>query len=202
VCAGWLLPLQSAALKSLQDDHGRAKVRRKEPGSSAGSASLCGADTPRPHAAAARAAASNHHHTPTARTQVVAHGKALLGYAVLGPMALLLLAEGVRVSGMLPGGHLIKTVTQSKWVRIPLQVRAERALVWCWAGLGRGMLRVCCMLTPCPATRGQPFSSSARSSAPRVQQPELDPTTQATMKAEFDRGVDKTTSFPVDGARQ
>jgi hypothetical protein len=54
--------------------------------------------------------------------QVLAHGKALLGYTVLGPVALLLLAEAVRVSGVLPGGHEIKTVVQSKWHRINLQV--------------------------------------------------------------------------------
>jgi hypothetical protein len=35
-----------------------------------------------------------------------------------------------------------------------------------------------------------------------LQQPELDPVTQASQKAELDRGVDKTTSFPVDGAWQ
>lgn len=54
--------------------------------------------------------------------QVLAHGKAVLGYTVLGPVALLLLAEAVRVSGVLPGGHEIKTVVQSKWHRINLQV--------------------------------------------------------------------------------
>jgi hypothetical protein len=54
--------------------------------------------------------------------QVLGHGKALLGYTVLGPVALLLVAEAVRVSGVLPGGHQIKTVTQSKWHRINLQV--------------------------------------------------------------------------------
>lgn len=59
--------------------------------------------------------------------QVLAHGKALLGYTVLGPVALLLVVEAVRVSGVLPGGHLIKTVTQSKWHRINLQVRAGKA---------------------------------------------------------------------------
>jgi hypothetical protein len=58
----------------------------------------------------------------TCLLQVLAHGKALLGYTVLGPVALLLLAEAVRVSGVLPGGHEIKTVTQSKWHRINLQV--------------------------------------------------------------------------------
>jgi hypothetical protein len=60
--------------------------------------------------------------------QVLAHGKSLLGYTVLGPVALLLVAESVRVSGLLPGGHLIKTVTQSKWHRVSLQV-CERGTV-------------------------------------------------------------------------
>jgi len=32
-----------------------------------------------------------------------------------------------------------------------------------------------------------------------LQQPELDPVTQAATKAELDRGIDKTTGFPVDG---
>lgn len=54
--------------------------------------------------------------------QVLAHAKYVLGYVVLGPVALLLLADAVRVSGTLPGGHEIKTVTQSKWHRINLQV--------------------------------------------------------------------------------
>eukprot|EP00878_Enallax_costatus_P030322 GHUV01033006.1.p1 GENE.GHUV01033006.1~~GHUV01033006.1.p1 ORF type:complete len:414 (+),score=91.02 GHUV01033006.1:1544-2785(+) len=84
--------------------------------------------------------------------QVLTHAKYVLGYVVLGPVALLLLAEAVRVSGTLPGGHEIKTVTQSKWHRITLQ------------------------------------------------QPDLDVTTQAAAKAELDRGIDKTMSFPMDGA--
>lgn len=53
---------------------------------------------------------------------MLAHGKAVLGYAVLGPVALLLVAEAVRVSAVLPGGHQVKTVTQSRWHRINLQV--------------------------------------------------------------------------------
>jgi hypothetical protein len=56
-------------------------------------------------------------------TQVVTHGKAVLGYVVLGPVGLLLLADSLRVAGLLPGGHEIKTVTQSRWYRINLQVR-------------------------------------------------------------------------------
>lgn len=69
--------------------------------------------------------------------QVLAHGKALLGYTVLGPVALLLVAESVRVSGVLPGGHLIKTVTQSKWHRINLQV-CDRGWVQLVVQHGRG----------------------------------------------------------------
>jgi hypothetical protein len=47
----------------------------------------------------------------------------VLGYVVLGPVGLLLLADSLRVAGLLPGGHEIKTVTQSRWYRISLQVR-------------------------------------------------------------------------------
>ncbi|KAF8060490.1 SAC9 [Scenedesmus sp. PABB004] len=86
------------------------------------------------------------------KVEVLGHGKAVLGYSVLGPVALLLLAEAVRVSAVLPGGHEVKTVTQSRWHRIALQ------------------------------------------------QPELDATSQAAARAELERGVDKTTGFPMDGA--
>jgi hypothetical protein len=46
----------------------------------------------------------------------------VLGYVVLGPVGLLLLAENLRTAAVLPGGHEIKTVTQSRWHRITLQV--------------------------------------------------------------------------------
>jgi hypothetical protein len=59
---------------------------------------------------------------PPLMLQVLGCGKAVLGYVVYGPVALLLMAESVRVSAILPGGHEIKTVTQSKWHRISLQV--------------------------------------------------------------------------------
>lgn len=78
----------------------------------------------------------------------MAHGKALLGYTVLGPVALLLVAESVRVSAVLPGGHQIKTVTQSRWHRINLLVRgmsckaavAAAAVKWQPALFGRVFL--------------------------------------------------------------
>ena len=47
----------------------------------------------------------------------------MLGYVVVGSTALLLIAEKVRVSAVLPGNHQVKTVTVSKWLKIGLQVR-------------------------------------------------------------------------------
>ena len=57
-------------------------------------------------------------------SKVLAAGKYLLGYVVLGTTGLVLLAEKVRVSAVLPGNHEVKTVTTSKWIKIPLQVRS------------------------------------------------------------------------------
>lgn len=71
----------------------------------------------------------------TAGSQVVGAGKHVLGYVVLGTTGLLLLAEKVRVSALLPGNHAVKSVAVSKWYRVPLQVWR----VWsvCW-GVRRG----------------------------------------------------------------
>ena len=55
--------------------------------------------------------------------QVVGTGKHVLGYVVIGPMGLLLLAEKTRVSATLPGNHQVKTIVTSHWHKIPLQVR-------------------------------------------------------------------------------
>eukprot|EP00775_Hariotina_reticulata_P004194 gene4194-4442_t len=71
------------------------------------------------------------------KPEVLGCGKAVLGYVVYGPVALVLVVEAVRVSALLPGGH---------------------------------------------------------------EQPELDMTTQAATKSELDRGIDKVTGFPIDGA--
>lgn len=49
----------------------------------------------------------------------------MLGYVVIGPMGLLLLAEKTRVSATLPGNHQVKTIVTSRWHKIPLQVRIE-----------------------------------------------------------------------------
>jgi len=59
------------------------------------------------------------------KLEPIAQGKAVLGYVVLGPVGLLLIAELARVSATLPGGHEIKTVSQSRWHRIQLQVRGR-----------------------------------------------------------------------------
>ncbi|GAX77587.1 hypothetical protein CEUSTIGMA_g5031.t1 [Chlamydomonas eustigma] len=57
--------------------------------------------------------------------EVMATGKNILGHIVIGNTALLLIAEKVRISATLPGNHVVKTVTVSKWFRIPLQVEPE-----------------------------------------------------------------------------
>jgi hypothetical protein len=44
-----------------------------------------------------------------------------LGYAALNDVALMLLATRVRVAVTLPGGHQIMTVSESQWMRVPLQ---------------------------------------------------------------------------------
>jgi hypothetical protein len=67
----------------------------------------------RPGASAAR---------PRPAAQVVGQGKAILGYTVVGHVALLLLAEKVRVSATLPGHHEVRTATTTRWHRITLQV--------------------------------------------------------------------------------
>ncbi|GMH39713.1 hypothetical protein BSKO_07611 [Bryopsis sp. KO-2023] len=48
-------------------------------------------------------------------------GKSALGYVVVGNTGLLLLAENASVSALLPGGHQIRTVTNTAWYRIPCQ---------------------------------------------------------------------------------
>lgn len=87
--------------------------------------------TPPRRAAAPQAAAQAYLRAPGGRVDELAAGKALLGYAVLGPAALLLVAEQVRASAVLPGGHEVKTVTQSRWTQIALQVSEVG-----WGGVG------------------------------------------------------------------
>eukprot|EP00198_Chlamydomonas_reinhardtii_P010960 XP_001700297.1 predicted protein [Chlamydomonas reinhardtii] len=54
--------------------------------------------------------------------QVLATAPYILGYVVIGPWGLLLVAEKFRVSASLPGNHEVKTVTKSHWIKIPLQL--------------------------------------------------------------------------------
>lgn len=61
-------------------------------------------------------------------------GCALLGYAVAGPTAGLLLATRVREKAVLPGGHTVYAVTDSQWTLVPLQVRGGVALLAGWQG--------------------------------------------------------------------
>lgn len=60
-------------------------------------------------------------HLPHFCMQVVGLAEHVLGYVTIGATGLLLLAEKVR-SATLPGHHSVKTVTLSRWHRIPLQV--------------------------------------------------------------------------------
>jgi len=49
----------------------------------------------------------------------------ILGYAALSDVAVMLLATRVRPAVTLPGGHKIMTVSESQWLRIPIQGRGE-----------------------------------------------------------------------------
>jgi hypothetical protein len=54
--------------------------------------------------------------------QVVERGCALLGFAALGNVGMLLLATRARAAALLPGGHAVRLVTESRWIQVPLQV--------------------------------------------------------------------------------
>jgi hypothetical protein len=56
--------------------------------------------------------------------QILERGCALLGYAPIGNVGMLLLATRLRSAAVLPGGHVIKLVTESRWLQLPLEVRA------------------------------------------------------------------------------
>ncbi|PNH12209.1 Polyphosphoinositide phosphatase [Tetrabaena socialis] len=57
--------------------------------------------------------------------QTLASAPYILGYVVIGPWGLLLVAEKFRVSAVLPGNHEVKTVTKTQWLKIPLQIDAS-----------------------------------------------------------------------------
>ena len=54
--------------------------------------------------------------------QIVERGCALLGYVPIGNIGMLLLATRLRTAAMLPGGHAVRLVTESRWLQLPLQV--------------------------------------------------------------------------------
>mmetsp|Transcript_40321 Transcript_40321/g.114154 ORF Transcript_40321/g.114154 Transcript_40321/m.114154 type:complete len:819 (+) Transcript_40321:201-2657(+) len=58
---------------------------------------------------------------PFGELDVSVRASAFLGYAVLNEVACLLLATRVRPAMTMPGGHQILTVTESQWIKIPLQ---------------------------------------------------------------------------------
>mmetsp|Transcript_40468 Transcript_40468/g.72680 ORF Transcript_40468/g.72680 Transcript_40468/m.72680 type:complete len:334 (-) Transcript_40468:869-1870(-) len=62
---------------------------------------------------------------PFGDLDVRARACAILGYAALNDVALMLLATRVRVAVTLPGGHQIMTVSESQWMRVPLQGTGE-----------------------------------------------------------------------------
>ena len=58
----------------------------------------------------------------SARAQILERGCALLGYAPVGNIGLLLLATRLRTAATLPGGHIVRLVTESRWMLLPLEV--------------------------------------------------------------------------------
>ena len=61
--------------------------------------------------------------------QIVERGVALLGYAAIGSAGLVLLATRMRPAAVLPGGHVVRLVAESRWVTVPLQARQSFGLV-------------------------------------------------------------------------
>ena len=57
--------------------------------------------------------------------QIVERGCALLGYAPVGNVGLLLLATRLRTAATLPGSHTVRLVTESRWMLLPLEVGAQ-----------------------------------------------------------------------------
>ena len=54
--------------------------------------------------------------------QILERGCALLGYAPIGNTGMLLLATRLRSAAVLPGGHTIRLVAESRWLQISLLV--------------------------------------------------------------------------------
>lgn len=67
----------------------------------------------------------------SALCQIVERGCALLGYAPIGNIGMLLLATRLRNAATLPGGHIIRLVTESRWLQLALQVRTGARIEHC-----------------------------------------------------------------------
>ena len=95
--------------------------------------------------------------------QIVERGVALLGYAAIGSGGLVLLATRTRPAAVLPGGHVVRLVTESRWVNVPLQARHT-------SGLGLGFRpRSCAARRPRRAPgHGEPLGHRAAAGAPNA----------------------------------
>lgn len=65
--------------------------------------------------------------------QIVERGVALLGFAAIGSSGLVLLATRTRPGAVLPGGHVVRLVTESRWIAVPLQA-CPREMLPCIPG--------------------------------------------------------------------
>ena len=54
--------------------------------------------------------------------QIVERGCVLLGYVPIGNIGMLLLATRLRTAAVLPSGHAVRLVTESRWLQLPLEV--------------------------------------------------------------------------------
>ncbi|BDA46239.1 probable phosphoinositide phosphatase SAC9 [Coccomyxa sp. Obi] len=58
--------------------------------------------------------------------EIMERGCALLGYVPIGNVGMLLLATRLRNAATLPGGHIMRLVTESRWMQIPLPESGQR----------------------------------------------------------------------------
>lgn len=121
---------------------------------------------------------------------MIGSGKHVLGYVVVGSTGLLLIAEKVRTACTLPGNHEVKSVSVSRWHRMPLQVGRNAStcqLLILQSLQPQGQLHfntVACFAYTTPVWLAQENEASGSNSPVREEQA---------------RGIDKLTTFPIDG---
>lgn len=49
-------------------------------------------------------------------------GCSLLGYVAVGDVGLILIALKARCAALLPGGHQVRLIAESRWIQVPLRV--------------------------------------------------------------------------------